>query len=236
MTTKIRIVRYNLLDCLVNNRYALIRIWFKLSIICIAILVRLVSYLIEIRCKQALLVNKRHFHLVAHAKDAEPIRVELARSVPSPVKSAHSHHESIHKSLVSLATHIQANDIEEDIYANRDKLIKSLPLIEDCLISAKCDEPDEKTYSKTSLTSISDLNDTDCDVDLDDSIVQEQLLNLPRQITKIHECLVKCEQEKSIVNRFIHDDTCYAYVNFSETYYNDDQDNKIVDIKHVRQI
>ncbi len=167
----------------------LVRILFKLSIIALALTIRFITYLIEI--------NK--------CKTKDSICIELARtSKTSSLKRINVHQESLITIKDVIATSLpQLND---SIYSQTNKMstFKS-PVMENFLCN--------KTFTKSlsSLNDIDNLSETEsksCSYNIKE--------DLNEQINKIHDCLVKCQEENA--NQF----NFYEEIKFDD-YYNNDQ-------------
>ena len=174
----------------------IVRILFKLSIIALALTIRFVTYLIEI--------NK------CHAKDS--IRIELVRTS----KTSSLKRVNVHKaSLISINDNITTSlpQLNVSIYSQTNKMpMFQSPIMENFL------------YNKSFTKSLSSLNDLDVLSDLSDtesksssnSNIKE---DLNEQINKIHDCLVKCQEENA--NQFMLENL-YEEIK-SDFYYNNDQ-------------
>jgi hypothetical protein len=187
MAIKLQLFKISIFDYLAKHDYMLVRILFKLSIIALALTIRLVTYLIEI--------NK--------SKTKDSICIELARtSKTSSLKRINVHQESLTTIKDVITSLPQLND---SIYSQTNKMstFKS-PIIENFL----CNESFTKSLSSLNdLDVLSDLSDTESK---SSSYIIKEDLN--EQINKIHDCLVKCQEEKS--NQF------YEEIKF-DVYYND---------------
>ena len=187
MAIKLQLFKINIFDYLAKHDYMLVRILFKLSIIALALTIRLVTYLIEI--------NK------CNTKDS--ICIELVRtSKTSSLKRINVHQESLITIKDVIATSLP--QLNESIYSQTNKMstFKS-PIMENFL----CNE----TFTK-SLSSLNDLeNLSDTESKSCSYIVKE---DLNEQINKIHDCLVKRQEEN--VNQF----NFYEEIKF-DVYYND---------------
>jgi hypothetical protein len=189
MAIKLQFIKINLFDYLAKHDYMLVRILFKLSIIALALTIRFITYLIEI--------NK--------CKTKDSICIELARtSKTSSLKRINVHQESLITIKDVIATSLpQLND---SIYSQTNKMstFKS-PVMENFLCN--------KTFTKSlsSLNDIDNLSETEsksCSYNIKE--------DLNEQINKIHDCLVKCQEENS--NQF----NFYEEIKFDD-YYNNDQ-------------
>lgn len=199
-----KVAKFSLIEYFASHNYIIVRIAFKLSIILMAILIRLVSYLVQINFDQ-LIVNQKSCLTKAIT---EPIRIELIRSVEQAIERPF-----IHKSLVSLKPSkiIEEETIESEdsnssevYYSIREKTKNTLELP---MIAA--------SSANTSLDALSDL---------DDSIQEiETVSDIPQKIEKIHECLLRA-QEESLQNltKYFKDNS-YTYIKYN-LYYNQEME------------
>ncbi len=193
MAIRLRLFKLNIFDYLAKHDYILVRILFKLSIIALALTIRFVTFLIEI--------NKRN------TKDS--IRIELVRtSKTSSLKRVNVHQAS----LISINDNITASlpQLNVSIYSQTNKMpMFQSPIMENFL------------YNKSFTKSLSSLNDLDVLSDFSDteSKVSNNKEDLNEQINKIHDCLVKCQEENA--NQFLLENL-YEEIK-SDFYYNNDQ-------------
>ncbi len=193
MAIRLQLFKLNIFDYLAKHDYILVRILFKLSIIALALTIRFVTFLIEI--------NKRN------TKDS--IRIELVRtSKTSSLKRVNVHQAS----LISINDNITASlpQLNVSIYSQTNKMpMFQSPIMENFL------------YNKSFTKSLSSLNDLDVLSDFSDteSKVSNNKEDLNEQINKIHDCLVKCQEENA--NQFLLENL-YEEIK-SDFYYNNDQ-------------
>jgi hypothetical protein len=193
MAIRLQLFKLNIFDYLAKHDYILVRILFKLSIIALALTIRFVTFLIEL--------NKRN------TKDS--IRIELVRtSKTSSLKRVNVHQAS----LISINDNITASlpQLNVSIYSQTNKMpMFQSPIMENFL------------YNKSFTKSLSSLNDLDVLSDFSDteSKVSNNKEDLNEQINKIHDCLVKCQEENA--NQFLLENL-YEEIK-SDFYYNNDQ-------------
>jgi len=193
MAIRLQLFKLNIFDYLAKHDYILVRILFKLSIIALALTIRFVTFLIEI--------NKRN------TKDS--IRIELVRtSKTSSLKRVNVHQAS----LIAINDNITASlpQLNVSIYSQTNKMpMFQSPIMENFL------------YNKSFTKSLSSLNDLDVLSDFSDteSKVSNNKEDLNEQINKIHDCLVKCQEENA--NQFLLENL-YEEIK-SDFYYNNDQ-------------
>ena len=218
MTGKVKLVKLNIVEYFTNHNYVMIRLLFKISIITLAILIRIVEYLVRMNLDKIVIDQTQK---VVRAS-TEQLRVELVRN--SSVKRIN--HTNIRNSFIEMnSKHEFTTSTTQLFRATEETILEERE--ETCSLS-EMESPviENLMYNQSSISRTdSELSlDTDQDQTSQDETKQTDCFS--HQIARIEESLVKCQEEK--MKKFNLEENFYEEIK-SEIYYNN---NNIITINN----
>lgn len=216
MTGQVKLVKLNIVEYFTNHNYVWIRLLFKISIITLAILIRIIEYLVRMNLDRIIIDQTKQ---VVKAS-TEQLRVELVRNSsvnPSIKKMSHS---NIRNSFIELNSKQEFLTSTTHLFRATEETIieenKELELEECSLSEMESPVIENMMYNQSISQSDSEfILDTDQDqTNLDET---KQMGCLSQQITKIEENLARCQEEN--MKKFFLNENFYEEIK-SEIYYN----------------